>query len=245
LGRHTEATRELRELNAHARATGNLTTLLQIASCATTMEQVLKTCAGSRERLENERTLLPHGEVGMLHVLHLSGVLRAAAMTGDFGWAQKTVDDLWPGFERSPVRRSAYLSYVVHMNLARFLLNRHVLHGESSDPEHTVKHCLRFLASSAPEPLRKPAAARLRARIACIRGDRARGIQLLQESITQHEHMGAVDEVARERYALGCLLGGSEGEAQQKSARAALAGCGVVNPEADIRGYYPELFRSG
>jgi tetratricopeptide (TPR) repeat protein len=243
LGRHKEAIAELRELNGHARATGNLTTLLQITSCVTTMEQVLESCAGSRERLEQERAVLPVGETGVLHVLHIAAVLRAAAMTGDFDWAQQSLDDMWPGFERSLVRRSAYLAYVVYVNLARFQLNRHVLRGETSDPTRAVKEAMRFLASSAPEPLRKPSVARVRARIACIRGERERTIELLRESITSHEQAGAQDDVAREHYALGCLIGGSEGEAHQQNARSVLIGCGVVNPDADMRGYYPELFR--
>lgn len=241
LGRHKEAIAELRELNAHARATGNLTTQLQISSCMAIMEQVVRSCAGSRARLELERTYLPSGETGMLHVLHLAAVLRVAAITSEFDWAQKTLDELWPGFETSPVRRSAYLSYIVYANLARFLLNRHVVRGDTSDPERVVKHCLRFLASSAPEPLRKPSATRLRARIACIRGDKARAIELLRESISHHERSGGLDDLARERYALGCLLGGPEGDAHKQNALSALSSCGIVNPEADLRGYYPEL----
>jgi hypothetical protein len=130
------------------------------------------------------------------------------------------------------------------MSLTRFLLNRHVMRGATSDPERVVKHCLHFLADSAPLPLRKPAAARVRARIACIRRDHARAVERLQESIALHQQSGAADEVARDRYALGCLLGGREGAAQQQHALALLSSCGVANPEADIRGYYPELFRT-
>ena len=242
LGRHKQAIQELREIIASARATDNLTAILQIAGCVTSMEQVLECCAHSRERLDSERTRLPKGETGILHVMNLTSVLRTAAMTGDFDWAQSVLEQMLPGFEASPVRRSAYLSYLLNVNLARFLLNRYVVRGESGDPERVVKRCLKFLSSGAPEPLRKPAGARLRARIALLRGDTAHAQHLLEQSIAFHEEVGAKDDTARELYAFGCLRGGEEGEAHKREALSMLVGCGVVHPEADVRAYYPELF---
>jgi hypothetical protein len=100
------------------------------------------------------------------------------------------------------------------------------------------------LLSSAPEPLRKPAGARVRARIALLRGDKAGALQLLQESTACHQEVGASDDAAREQYALGCLSGGEQGEALKRDALSSLSSCGVANPDADLRAYYPELFRA-
>jgi serine/threonine protein kinase/tetratricopeptide (TPR) repeat protein len=243
LGRHADAMRELRELIANARDTGNLTTILQISANVTSMEQLVDQCAHSRKRLDWERERLPKGEVGFLHIMHLIGVLRAAAFTQDFEWGQRVLDELWPGFERSPVHRSAYLSYVLHVTLARFLLNRYVVRGEAGRPEARLKRCLRALSGSAPEPLRAPSRARVRARLALLHSDKHEAMQLFRESMSEHQQIGAEDEAARERYALGCLLESAEGEQEQRAAHAMLLACGVVDPEADMRGYYPELFR--
>ena len=243
LGRHVEAIKELRELIANAQATDNLTTILQISASVTSMEQVLERCAHSRERLDWERERLPKGEIGILHVMHLVGVLRSAATTHDFEWGQSVLDAMWPGYERSPVRRSAYLSYVLHVNLARFLLNRYVVRGESGRPEARLKRCLRWLSSSAPEPLRAPSQARVRARLALLHSDKHKAMQLFRESMSEHQQVGAQDEVARERYALGFLIAGAEGEQEKRAAGVLLRAYGVVDPEADMRGYYPELFR--
>jgi len=242
LGRHKQAIQELREILATARATDNLTAILQLSGCVTRMEEVLEGCARSRERLDWERTRLPQGETGILHLMNLTGVLRSAAMTGDFDWAQAVLEQMWPGFEASPVRRSAYLSYLLNVSLARFQLNRYVVRGESGDPERIVKRCLRFLSSRAPEPLRKPARARLSARIAYLRGDRTLAKQLLGQSIAYHEELGLRDDAARELYAFGCLTAGDDGDKHKRDALATLADCGVAQPEADVRAYYPELF---
>jgi tetratricopeptide (TPR) repeat protein len=242
LGRHKQAIPELRELIASARATDNVTTILQISMCVTVMEHVLERCVGSRERLDWERARLPTVGTGILHVMHVAAVLRAATTTRDFAWGQEVLDALWPSIEGSPVTRSAYVSYLLHVNLARFLLNRHIVCAEQGDPRRTLRRCLRFLSSEAPEPLRKPSVLRIEARLAYLRGETARARELYRESITQHQTVGAEDDVARERYALACLTDGAEGENDRRVALQALASCGVVDPESDLPVYYPELF---
>jgi hypothetical protein len=177
--------------------------------------------------------------------MHLIGVLRAAAFTHEFDWGQGVLDALWPGYEKSPVRRSAYISYVLHVTLARFLLNRYVVRGETGRPEARLKSCLRWLSRSAPEPLRAASRTRILARLALLHSDKHEAAQLFRESMSEHQQLGAEDEVARERYALGCLLDGAEGEQEKLAAHGLLRACGVVDPEADVRGYYPELFRAG
>src|SRR5262249_26370300 len=163
-------------------------------------------------------------------------------LTCDFAWAESVLDDLWPRYERSLVRHSSYLSYLLRVNLARFILNRHVVRGESGNPRAAVRKHLRWLSRSAPDPLRKPSRARIEARLAFLRGDRARARELFRESASYHEQIGAADDVAREQYALACLTEGGDGVQAKQAALDGLRACGVPNPEADLLGYYPELF---
>lgn len=55
---------------------------------------------------------------------------------------------------------------------------------------------------------------------------------------------GVPDEAARDRFAHGILLGGSEGLQQQAAASEILRGFGYVNPQRDVQSYYPELFEA-
>jgi serine/threonine protein kinase len=243
LGRHVQGMNELRELLSHARATDNRTAVLQVTLGSTWMEQVLERCASSRARLDRERAELPQAGVGVLHALHMSAVLRAACMTGEYDWADAVVARFWQGWCESPVQQSAYLKNLLLVSQARMLLNRHVeCRGEGS-PEALVKSHVRWIASKAPEPLRASASSRLRARLSHLRGDAARAAELFRTSAEQHDAIGVLDDAARERYALGCVLGGDQGRELKQAALSALRELGVLEPAADLRGYYPEFFR--
>lgn len=52
-----------------------------------------------------------------------------------------------------------------------------------------------------------------------------------------------MDDVAREKYALACLTDGNEGTQAKVAALTTLLTLGYPEPEADVRGYYPELFQ--
>jgi hypothetical protein len=242
LGKHTTANAELRALLAHAVATDNRTAMLQASICTTWMEQVTERCASSRERLDRERAELPNGEVGLLHVLHMASALRAAAMTGEFDWAFGIVDMFWKGYLESTISHSAQLAFALRSNRACLLLHRFVASGRQGDPARLIAEDLRWLSKKAPEPFRAPSSSRLRARLAILRNDSEAAADLFRDSARQHAEIGAADEAARERYALGCVVGGDEGARLKAEALDALRALGVVEPEADMRGYYPELF---
>jgi hypothetical protein len=104
-----------------------------------------------------------------------------------------------------------------------------------------VRDDLRLLKKHAPEAYRAAAVGRVNARLAQLRGDVAEAIAYLRESATAYEATGAVDEAARDRYALGALAGGEAGTSQQAAALKKLHALGIGDPLADVRGYYPEL----
>jgi serine/threonine protein kinase len=242
LGRHITAAAELRENLSLAKATDNRTAILQLTLAKTSVEQVLEGCVSSRARLDRERLELPQGGVGPLHVLHMAAVLRAACMNREHDWGLAVVAEFWDAYEQSPLRRSAYFAYLIHVSRARLLLNRFVAGGKQGDVERVVRQDLRWLSNKAPEPFRAPARSRIEARLAFLRGDRAAAAAHFRASAELHAAIGAQDEAAREKYALGYVLDDGDGAHLQVSALSALRELGILEPAQDLRGYYPELF---
>jgi hypothetical protein len=76
-----------------------------------------------------------------------------------------------------------------------------------------------------------------------LRGDRDAAAQFFRQSAEQHASIGAQDEAARERYALGYVLDDGDGALLQVAALNALRELGILEPAQDLRGYYPEFFR--
>jgi serine/threonine protein kinase len=241
LGRHREAAEVVRKVLEDAEATSNRCAVLQITLVRTGIEQVESSCSDSRARLDLERSELPKTTTSVLHLLHTVAVLRAACMTAEYAWAAEVYDKLWPKLQASPLQRSAYLMYLLHSIRARLLLNEHAATNSQSDPEPLVREHLHWLATKAPLPFRKPAPARLQARLAALSGKCERAAQLLELSCAAHTEIGAVDEAERDRYALGLLQAGAGGAALIESAVAALHSMGVREPQREIRAYYPEL----
>jgi len=241
LGRHREAAKVVRTVLEESEATDNRCAVLQITLVRTSIEQVESSCRTSRARLEAERAELPKAGISVLHVLHVTAVLRTACMTGEYDWALQIYAEYSPKIEASPLQRSAYLMYLLRSIHARLLLNRHVAANHGSDAEPLVREHTRWLARRAPLPFRMPAHTRLQARIAALRGERERSQELLELSGRAHSEIGAADEAERDRYALGLSIGGPQGQALIESAIAALRGMGVQDPEREIMAYYPEL----
>jgi hypothetical protein len=243
LGRHITAAAELRESLSLARATDNRTAILQATLAQTAVEQVLERCASSRARLESERAELPPGGMGPLHVLHMAAVLRAACMNREHDWGLGVVNSFWDVYRKSPLRRNAYFAYLLHVNRARLLLHRFVAQGRQGKAAPIVDDDFRWLSNKAPEPFRAPSRSRILARLAFLRGDRVVAAEHFRQSAAQHAAIGAQDEAARERYALGYVLDDEEGAELQVAALSALREIGFLEPAQDLRGYYPEMFR--
>jgi hypothetical protein len=206
-------------------------------------EQVDSCCRDSRARLDAERAELPTGELTALHMLQAMAALRAACHTGEHDWALDYYADFEPKFEASPLKRSVYLVYLLRIHHARLVLNRHVALGHTGDPERVVRADLRWLKKHAPKALHKPAELRVLARAAAIRGERTRATELFEQSRLAHVELGAADDVERDRYALGVLIGGEQGAQLTTQALAALRALGVRDPALEAHGFFPELLR--
>jgi eukaryotic-like serine/threonine-protein kinase len=243
LGRHKEAADNLRQLIEDAAATSNRCAVLQATMARSVAEQAESCCIESRARLDAELRELPGAEVSVLHVVHMLAVFRVAAMTAEHAWAFEAYAQFKPRYDASPLKRSAYLAYGLHVQYARLLLNHHVASGATDDPAQLIDEHQHWLETKAPLPLRTAAPLRLQARIAIIRGKREAAAALLEQSQQAHAELAAADEVERDRYARGLLLGGAAGAKLTAAAIAALRDLGVNAPERELRGYYPELLR--
>jgi hypothetical protein len=241
LGRLAEARQMIREHVARARATDNVSALLQVSVNRVIDEQAFDGCAGSRARLDLEYTQLPRMDFGILHVAHVMGVMRTACTTRDYDWAFERVAEFWDTYQRSLVHRSAFLACLAHTTHARLVLNHHVETGASGDVAALVKNDIKQLERLPPALFRDVALARTRARVAFLKGDREQAIQLLRPSLERFEKTPMLQEVDHDRYTLGLLIGGAQGEQLVAAARKTLADCGISDPDANMRAYVPEL----
>jgi hypothetical protein len=240
LGRHREAAGEVRQLIEDANATNNRCAALQTTLACTAVEQAENGCRDSRARLDREFDELP-SSTGVLHMLHLLAVIRAACTMGDLAWALARHAELAPRIEASPLRHSAFLIYLLRSYHARLLLHQHVAAHPHGDPTRLVRTQLQWLAKKSPLPFRKPAPLRIRARLALIRGEREAAAELLLASQQALAAIGAADDAERDRCARGWLIGGQEGAQLAAAATAALRELGVREPEQEVRAYFPEL----
>jgi hypothetical protein len=240
VGNHARFLSELHGTMEEARAADNRTALLQLMLNQTIAEEVEACPHKTRPRLDEQRTQLPKNRFGTLHMLHMISVMRAACATGDYAWAAAQLLEAWPSYQRSPAHRSALLAFLARSAHARFLLNQYVAEGGSGDPAKLVRDDIRVL-----ERLHLPWCAgssmRLQARVANLKGRPELAIELLLKSSAHFERVGASDETARDRYALGWLLGGDKGAILRADAESLLRTNGIVDPRADLRAFFPEF----
>jgi len=192
-------------------------------------------------RLEQEHAQLPRPQFGLLHIYHLSSVLRTGCATRDYAWALRVADGDWERFQRSNFRRAGGFAVVLPALHARFLLNRGLSQQQSpAQLAKLVAPDLRALAS-VDSPLARATCLRTRARLAYLQGDRAGAQRLLEASIPLFDHQNSREEAARDSWACGTLAGGEAGAALKANALEQLRGVGVVDPIRDLASYYPEL----
>jgi tetratricopeptide (TPR) repeat protein len=240
LGENQRFMSELHTALQEARATENAGAELSLLLNQTLAEAVEGQIERAKPRLERQHEQLPRMRFGILHALHLAATMRVATATRDFAWGDRYCDETWSLYLRSLVRRSAFLAHVLHEYRVRLLLNRHVVQGGASSPEALVRDDLRALAKL---PLRssKVMAVHTHARLALLRRDTTRAAELLRQSAAAYDACDRPDEAMRERFALGVLLGGSEGEALRAQAERRLTESGYADPAGEMRVYYPEL----
>jgi hypothetical protein len=238
-GRYTQAERELRDMLARAEATANRTAILQVTAMRSMVEQGFDRASESRPRLDREREELPRG-IGLLHMSHLIAVLRTACYTFDFDWAFASIEQYWHRCLHSPLRHGTMLRYLLHSSRARMLLNHYVTQGRRGDPGRVIRDDLRALRGIHLVRLRDPAR-NYEARLAYLRGDVPGAVRAFRESTQQFAQLGLLEEAARERFALGCLLEGEVGARMRASAQAESLAIGIVNPRAMLHSSYPEI----
>jgi tetratricopeptide (TPR) repeat protein/predicted Ser/Thr protein kinase len=240
VGNHRGFLIELQSTVDEARAADNRNALLQLVLNQTIAEEVQGCPEKSRPRLDESRALLPKDRFGTLHVLHLISVMRAACATQDFAWAGPQVAEMWPQYQRSPARRSAFLAVLARSAHARFVLNRHILEGGTEDPAKLLRDDERVLGKSHL-PWSSATTWRLQARLANLNGRPEQALELFRKSSAHFKKTISPDDAARDQYALGYLLGGDEGAALRKASQDRLRENGVADTQGDLRAYYPEF----
>jgi hypothetical protein len=241
LGQNERALVELARSLSEAHATRNHNAILQLTLCQTFADCLRNQLNNSKMRLLEERKLLPTNRFGPLHALHMISVMRTACGTHDYAWAEPWLSEAWERWQRSPIRTSAFMSLLALGVRMRFLLNRHVVERRSGDIGELVRADLRAIERLPFEDGRLGLDSRARARLAFLRGDRAAAIQELRLTIEMTEAVGAAGEVARDRCALGLLLGGAEGAAMRAENERKLREMSTVDPLAELYANYPEL----
>jgi serine/threonine protein kinase len=241
LGHNDRALAELRRSLDEARATNNHNAILQLTVCQTLVDGLHNQIENSKPRLLEERKLLPGDRFGPLHTLHMISVMRTACGTHDYAWSEAWLEAAWKQWKHSPVRLSAYTSMLAISVRLRFLINRHVVERRTEDLAAVVRADLKAASQMPFEEGRVGLTARVNARLDFLAGRRSSAIDNLKITIAVLERAGAVAEVARDRYALGILIGGTAGAALRAENDQLLRDMGAVDPLADLHAYYPEL----
>jgi hypothetical protein len=128
-----------------------------------------------------------------------------------------------------------------HATHIRYLINQWVIEGRKGDLAAAVRVDLQTLAKSAL-PWCPRVVLRTRARLANLRGDSSEAIALFRKSLDEAYAGGHMDVGVYDRYALGVLVGGAEGEALRATAEAELRAQLPIDPAEAMRSHYPELF---
>jgi hypothetical protein len=242
VGRHREGNAELLEVLNEARDTENINALLTLSALRTRAELAADQDHDTKTRLEQEREQLPNKHFGLLHVYHLTSLMRVACVTGDYAWALREMRDDWERFQRSLFKRTGSFAVIMPALHARFVLNQGVSQKRSAaELSKLVSRDLQAL-TSFDMPAAHGVILRTRARLAYSEGDRSLAVKLLEASIPMLERTVSPDEAERDRYAYGTLLGDAAGAALQTQALDALRKYGIVTPLRDIASYFPELF---
>ncbi|HKU43186.1 MAG TPA: protein kinase [Polyangiales bacterium] len=239
LGQNQQFASELAATLAEARATDNISVQLHLMLNQTLAEEVSATTDRSLARLAGLRELLPEPRFGILHALYTSAVMRATCSSLDFDTCDALLGDVWERFERSPVRNIPVFGFSVRTSHAALLINRRVRVAGTPDPTRAVEHDMRELGR-LPMSSAQQYQQRMFARLALLSGERPRAVELLRASSSGFGK-SVPAEGERDRYALGILLGGSEGDALCSQAQRGLTALGYADPVRFVAASYPEL----
>jgi hypothetical protein len=241
LGRYSQSIVELTPLVDEASATDNRSLFHHLAAAQALAEEIVDDCKDAQSRLDRQRDELPKNHFGTHHALHMSALLGAACLTRNYAWAHECLDANWQRYLRSPIDRGSWVSITLRASRARLLLNQHIVEGQDPRLLSAARQDLSWLERHGASAFAK----RVAARVAHQCGDDAQAIGYLRDVIAQLEQRSMLGEAARDRYALGALLGGEQGRALTETARHDLTALGVVNPAALLRAHYPEFVEAG
>jgi hypothetical protein len=228
---------------AEARAMKNQNAILQLSVPQTYAEALRNRPQQSKVRLLEERKHLPTDHFGPMQLFHLIATMRASCSTNDFVWSDPWVERAWSDWKRSPLRLVAFLSFHAVSTRLRYLINRHVVERRTDSLEIAVKADLKAMAKLPFEDHCGAVIGRTKARLEFIAGRRPAAIELLRGAVDMLEKSGSLADLARDRYALGVMLGGPEGAKLRAEGEQTLRGMGVTDPLAELSANYPELLR--
>jgi tetratricopeptide (TPR) repeat protein len=241
LGQYQRATIELADAREEALATRNQNALLQVSLVQTVLDGIHDRIESAKVRLLEERELLPRVRFGPLHTLHMVSVMRVACSTHDYAWAEPWLEEAWGQWNKSIVRRSAFMNLLANGARLRYLVNRHVVEHRTENLEDVIRADLKAASRTPFEEGRVGIVARTRARLLYREGRRDEAVELLRQSVEAIERGGAPSEAARERYGLAFMIGGEEGRAMAAECDRLMREAGVVAPLVEVWSNYPEL----
>jgi hypothetical protein len=228
---------EFQVVRQEAHATENVHASLVLALNEVLCDEIAGQPELSIARLEAQRELLPRRGFTIFHMLHLTAVMRAACATGKHAWGLEYAAANWDSFLRSPVRRVAALGSFAHATRARLLLNEHIRSRATPLP---LRELMKDVKVGAKLPSRLDL--RLRARIAYLEEDRGRALALFTEAAELCASRGWGPEAACDRYAIGRLTGGEQGEQMAQAALDMLTHTfGCHDALRHMQSYYPEF----
>jgi hypothetical protein len=229
--------KEFHEASQEAHATENTYAILALALNETLSDEISGEAESSIARLEAQRELLPRQRFTVLHILHLSAVMYAACATGRHAWGFEACELYWQAFLRSPLRRTPVLRSMAHTAHARLLLNECTRAGASTAVLREVQADIKAatIATIGQD-------SRLCARVAYLQGDHPRALSLFARSAEVFAGRGGEPEALRDRYAVGRLTGGDQGEQMAQAALDTLEQkFDCHDARRDLKVYIPEL----
>jgi tetratricopeptide (TPR) repeat protein len=242
-GQNDLALQELDRALAEARAMKNQNAILQLSVPQTYAEALRNRPQQSKGRLLEERKQLPTDHFGPMHLFHLLALMRASCSTNDFVWGEPWLERAWSEWKRSPLRFVAFLSFHALSTRLRYLVNRHVIERRTESLEAVIRAELKAMAKLPFEDHCGAVIGRIKARLEFIAGRRSTAIEQLRAAVDLLEKSGSLADLARDRYALGVMMGGPEGAKLRAEGEQMLRAQGVTDPLAELSANYPELLR--
>jgi hypothetical protein len=168
--------------------------------------------------------------------------LWASCATGDYHLGLACLEKEWPVYRRSAAYHIAFLRAAAHGLRSRLLLHQYALDRTASHVLPLIERDMRELAKL--ERLGNASwRHRVKARLDFIRGDTEKAIAAFRRSEAAFDKDGAVVDAARDRYAIGLIVGGDEGRSLCSEAEALVRSKGAVKPVTLLTSQIPELTR--